>query len=109
MVDTRKVLIEAKPENGGRLTVLAGAGEDEHHLQLSPLKPNELYGLANELCDRGCEVELRETDVEAAPAALGPHAVLIELGFEAPYPAYDETIALAQSATRWDGTLKPRA
>jgi hypothetical protein len=56
------------------------------------MKPKGLFGFANELCARGLEVEPQDTDVEAAPAALAPHAALRELGFEPPYPAFDKTL-----------------
>jgi len=105
MTAATKAVIEAKPENPGRLTLLGHSDETDLHLQLAPMKPKELFGLANELCARGLKVDLQDTDVEATPAALDPHAALRELGFEPPYPAFDET--LDGSAARWDETKKP--
>jgi hypothetical protein len=89
----RQVLLEAKPENPGQLTLLAAAGTAQLRLPLSPMKPKELYGLANELRARGLDVDLRETDVEAQPAALDVRVALHTLGFEPPYAALEETLA----------------
>ncbi|HMI91251.1 MAG TPA: hypothetical protein VK509_07800 [Polyangiales bacterium] len=51
-----------------------------------------MFGLANELSARGLEVELQDTDVEAAPAALAPTLRCASSAFEPPYPAFDETL-----------------
>jgi hypothetical protein len=83
MAAAKKVLIEAKPENPGRLTLFGRAGEPEV-LQLAPMKPNELSGLVKELRARGLDVDLVDTDVEAKPAALTIEAALLALGFEQP-------------------------
>jgi len=39
MTAATKALIEAKPENPGRLTLLGHSGETDLHLQLAPMKP----------------------------------------------------------------------
>ena len=94
MSQTPKAVLEAKPENPGRLTLIGADGMPQLRLPLTPLKPEELSGLVNELSSRGFEVELCETDVEAEPAALGAQAALHRLGLHPPYSALDAAIAL---------------
>jgi hypothetical protein len=60
-----RVLLEAKPDRPGLITLLDDDCAAQAHLPLAPMKRNEILGLANELCARGVEVDLR--DVETTP------------------------------------------
>jgi hypothetical protein len=90
-VSPRTALIEAKPENPGRITLRA-QGAPDRVLSLASLTRAELIGLGNEIAQRGVEVELQNVDVEAATPAHGAYAALRELGFAPPYAAYDATV-----------------
>lgn len=92
MLPQPRVVIEAKPENPGRIVVIDAAAR-ERHLPLSPLAPSELTGLVDELRARGCQVEAHEADVEAQVPAYSAEAALDALGLAPPYRALEAAVA----------------
>src|SRR5687768_11846141 len=87
-----RVVIEAKPENPGRLQLI-DAADRERHFPLAPLAPSELDGLLQELRSRGYRVEAHEVDVEAQVPAYSAEAALQALGLAPPYPALEAAVS----------------
>ena len=87
MSERPRAVIEAKPENPGRL-VVHDAGR-ERRIPLTPLSGPELDGLAAELTGRGYQVEQHDADIAAQVPAHSAEAALRALGETPPYPDLD--------------------
>lgn len=97
--------------NGCVITVQGGSCIPVREVRLPPVPRDVVFALANELCARGFLLKVNgAASLESSTRAdHSAREVLLSLGFEPPYPTYDETIdaAIGKSATYWDGTPKP--